>query len=107
MVKSTEAQANVGDQQAQANQASMMRVGSTIRRCFHSPRRIRLEFPYSDPRELILDILRYGPDVEVLAPEALRKAVIERIEQALTRSHQEIVGRVTPRQPDCNYSALS
>lgn len=31
-----------------------------------------LELPYSDPRELVMDILRHGADVEVLAPPALR-----------------------------------
>jgi predicted DNA-binding transcriptional regulator YafY len=31
-----------------------------------------LEVPYSDDRELLRDILKYGPDVEVLAPPALR-----------------------------------
>lgn len=34
-----------------------------------------LELPYSDPRELIMDILRHGADVEVLAPAALRNEV--------------------------------
>ena len=34
-----------------------------------------LRLPYSDDRELVMDILRYGPDVEVLEPEALRKRV--------------------------------
>jgi predicted DNA-binding transcriptional regulator YafY len=34
-----------------------------------------LKVPYSDPRELLMDILKYGPDVEVLAPAALREAV--------------------------------
>ena len=34
-----------------------------------------LEFPYSDERELIMDILKYGPDVEVLAPTDLRNAI--------------------------------
>ncbi len=42
-----------------------------------------LEIPYSDPRELILDILRYGPDIQVLAPESLQKAVIARLERAV------------------------
>lgn len=34
-----------------------------------------LEFPYSDDRELLLDILRHGAAVEVLAPAALREKV--------------------------------
>lgn len=36
-----------------------------------------LEIPYSDDRELIMDILRHGADVEVLAPEELRNKVRE------------------------------
>ncbi|MGE5525279.1 MAG: helix-turn-helix transcriptional regulator [Rhodospirillaceae bacterium] len=36
-----------------------------------------LEIPYSDDRELIMDILRHGADVEVLAPEELRGKVQE------------------------------
>ena len=36
-----------------------------------------LEIPFSSPRELIMDILRYGPEVEVLGPEFLRVAVAE------------------------------
>ena len=38
-----------------------------------------LEIPYADDRELIMEILRYGADVEVLNPAALRKRVIEAI----------------------------
>ena len=34
-----------------------------------------LEVPYSDHRELLMDILRHGAEVEVLAPPALRAAV--------------------------------
>lgn len=34
-----------------------------------------LEFPYSDDRELLGDILRHGPNVEVLCPEGLREKV--------------------------------
>jgi predicted DNA-binding transcriptional regulator YafY len=34
--------------------------------------RYELRFPYRDSRELVMDILRHGPDVEVVAPEALR-----------------------------------
>lgn len=42
-----------------------------------------LEFPYGDDRELVGDILRHGPDVEVISPAPLRRAVAERIRQAL------------------------
>ncbi len=34
-----------------------------------------LSFPYSDDRELLGDIMRYGSDVQVLAPAALRSKV--------------------------------
>jgi predicted DNA-binding transcriptional regulator YafY len=34
-----------------------------------------LKFPYSREPELVMDILKYGADVEVLAPESLRQAV--------------------------------
>lgn len=36
-----------------------------------------LEVPYSDDRELLQDILRYGPDVEVLAPDSLRQRALQ------------------------------
>jgi len=38
-----------------------------------------LQVPYSDSRELVMDVLRYGPDVEVLGPEELRAEVAERV----------------------------
>ncbi len=41
-----------------------------------------LEVPYSDPRELILDILRYGPDVHVKSPTSLKNIVAKRLEKA-------------------------
>lgn len=44
-----------------------------------------LELPYSDPRELIMDILRHGEDVEVLAPIDLRAQVIAAIDAARAR----------------------
>lgn len=44
-----------------------------------------LEVPYSDPRELVMDILRYGPDVEVLAPPELREQVRVRAEETVAR----------------------
>lgn len=42
-----------------------------------------LELPYSDSRELVMDILRHGPEVEVLAPQDLRDAVREALGAAL------------------------
>jgi predicted DNA-binding transcriptional regulator YafY len=42
-----------------------------------------LELPYSDHRELVMDILRHGPEVEVLAPEDLRRKVHEALRKAL------------------------
>ncbi len=44
--------------------------------------RFELQIPFSNPIELILDILRYGPDVEVLAPDFLREEVAQRLCQA-------------------------
>jgi predicted DNA-binding transcriptional regulator YafY len=44
-----------------------------------------LELPYSDSRELIMDILKHGADVEVLAPETLRRQVSEALGAALQR----------------------
>jgi predicted DNA-binding transcriptional regulator YafY len=34
-----------------------------------------LELPYNQPRELVMDILRWGPEVEVLGPMELREEV--------------------------------
>ncbi len=36
-----------------------------------------LEVPFSEARELVMDILRYGPEVQVLAPDFLRQAVAD------------------------------
>ena len=47
--------------------------------------RYLLEVPYADDRELIMDILRHVPEVEVLAPEALREAVIGKLRAGLDR----------------------
>jgi predicted DNA-binding transcriptional regulator YafY len=47
-----------------------------------------LQIPYSDPRELLMDILKYGPEVEVMAPKELREMVAERLKQAATNYDQ-------------------
>jgi predicted DNA-binding transcriptional regulator YafY len=41
-----------------------------------------LEVPYSDDTELLMDILKYGPQVEVLAPAELRAKVAQRLREA-------------------------
>jgi len=38
-----------------------------------------LQVPYSDERELVMEVLRYGPEVEVLEPQSLRDEVVERV----------------------------
>ena len=51
-----------------------------------------LELPYADPRELMMDILRHVPEVEVLGPEALREVVAEKLRAGV----EKMGGRVTP-----------
>jgi predicted DNA-binding transcriptional regulator YafY len=47
--------------------------------------RYELVIPYADATELIMDICRHGPEVEVLAPAGLRQAVAERLRRAADR----------------------
>jgi proteasome accessory factor C len=44
-----------------------------------------LEVPYADPRELVMDILKHGPEVEVLAPAALRIEVRDRLARSIAQ----------------------
>jgi len=41
-----------------------------------------LRFPYAQEPELVMDILRYGPDVRVLAPDSLRSSVAAKLRDA-------------------------
>jgi predicted DNA-binding transcriptional regulator YafY len=43
---------------------------------------IQLEVPYSHPQEIMMDILRHGPHVEVVQPASLRSAVADQHRQA-------------------------
>lgn len=45
-----------------------------------------LEVPYVHSNELVLDVLRHGPDVEVLSPAALRQEVKKRV-AAMARNY--------------------
>lgn len=50
---------------------------------FDEEDRYILEIPYSDHRELLMDILKFGREIEVLAPPTLQKAVREELKQTL------------------------
>ena len=41
-----------------------------------------LELPFSSARELVMDIMRYGPEVEVISPDSLREAVAKSAKEA-------------------------
>ncbi len=45
--------------------------------------RYQLQIPYSDPTELVMDILKYGADVEVVAPDELRQQIRTMLAAAL------------------------
>jgi len=48
-----------------------------------------LQIPYTDDRELIMDILRHVPEVTVMAPAALKQRVIEQLEKGLAAMKKE------------------
>ncbi|HUO81895.1 MAG TPA: WYL domain-containing protein [Gammaproteobacteria bacterium] len=47
-----------------------------------------LQVPFSDPRELLADVLSHGADVEVLAPPSLRLAVEEQLKRSAAKYSQ-------------------
>ena len=44
-----------------------------------------LEIPYAEDRELVMEVLKFGPDVEVLGPQSLRARVKDLHKQAAQR----------------------
>ncbi len=56
-----------------------------------------LELPYADPRELVMDILRHVPDVEVLAPAALGEELATKL-----RVGMQTVWRSSRGEPSTN-----
>jgi predicted DNA-binding transcriptional regulator YafY len=46
--------------------------------------RLILEVPFTDARELIMDILRHGPNVEVLHPPGLRGEMAKQLKESLS-----------------------
>lgn len=49
----------------------------------------QLRLPYSNDPELIMDILKYGPDCEVVGPKALREKVVGLLKAAVGRYGDE------------------
>lgn len=47
--------------------------------------RYELRIPFREARELVMDILRHGPEVEVVGPESLRAAVVDALRCALNQ----------------------
>lgn len=47
--------------------------------------RYELRVPYSDERELLMDVLKYGAEVEVVGPNALREAVKNSLDAAASQ----------------------
>lgn len=45
-----------------------------------------LDVPFSDPRELLMDVLKYGAEVEVLGPPAFAQAVSDEVERMAARA---------------------
>ena len=52
---------------------------------FDADGRYVLEVPFADPRELTMDILKYGADVEVLAPDSLAEEISGEIRRMAAR----------------------
>lgn len=50
---------------------------------FDAEGRWMLDLPYADPRELVMDILRHVPEVEVMWPEELQQVVRDKLEAGL------------------------
>jgi proteasome accessory factor C len=60
-------------------------MASRAGRQFLTDERYELRFPYRDSRELVMDILRHGAEVEAIAPETLRADVRRALEAALAQ----------------------
>ncbi|WP_374256142.1 helix-turn-helix transcriptional regulator [Aquabacterium sp.] len=43
---------------------------------------LKMELPFVDQTELVMDLMRFGPDVKVVSPAGLRQAVVDRLTQA-------------------------
>jgi len=55
------------------------------RDCNHDDGSLTRWLPYHREEELLMDLMRWGPEVEVLAPASLRRQITRRLQQALAR----------------------
>ena len=49
--------------------------------------RYQLEVPYADERELIMDVMRHLPEVEVVSPASLKHLLVQHLEESI-KKHQ-------------------
>ena len=71
---------------------------------FEPDGRYVLELPFSDPRELAMDVLRHGPHAEVLEPASLRDTVRQQLAAALKQYRLMSRGRLVPEPLPPAYS---
>ncbi|MBK6660617.1 MAG: WYL domain-containing protein [Proteobacteria bacterium] len=57
--------------------------------CWLADGRYELRLPYSDDRELLMDILKHKAEVEILAPSELREAVAASLRSAAAQYQRE------------------
>lgn len=57
---------------------------------FRTDGSLDLSLPYSDPTELLMDVLRYGAEAEVLRPPSLRRRMREMLVSAVRRYGVEV-----------------
>jgi predicted DNA-binding transcriptional regulator YafY len=53
------------------------------RTTLHKDGSYTLEIPYADERELLGDVLLFGPDVEVIGPQSLRRSLISSLKRSI------------------------
>ncbi|MCE2680751.1 MAG: WYL domain-containing protein, partial [Burkholderiales bacterium] len=63
--------------------------------------RFHLRFPFSDPTELTMDILRHIPEVRVVSPESLRRQVNDAVLKFIQSQSS------TPDSKNCSSSSAS
>lgn len=66
---------------------------------------VQLEVPYSHPQEILMDILRHGPHVEVVQPASLRSAVAEQHREAAEKYALPKRSMVSAKSPGASRSA--